>query len=187
MGDSQVSVDQTKCVHLSFRLCADYWGLFPLSNLTPSETLRCNLCSFTLHPAMQDRNQDGDWYCVWHCQLLQGFLSANLWEPDYVLEVILWCLLIEGLGALTVCLFPVGDGAYFLFSLAQTNFCFSLCIGSKRSGPERFRGVSGGTESGSRRMKIIFLILIFWSDAQNLGWWSQCKNVKTQEWSSVDF
>lgn len=177
MGDSQVSVGQTKGIHLGFRLC---WGLFPSSNLTPLKTLGCSLCSFTLCPATQDRNGYGDWYCFWHHQLLQGFLSANLWEPDYVLEVILWCLLIEGLGALAVCLFSVGDGKYFLFSLAQTNFCFSLCIGSKRSGPERLRGASAGTESGLRRMAIIFLILIFWSDVETLGW---C-NIRTSRYKN---
>lgn len=176
-----------KGVHLGFHLWTDDCSLLPSSNLTPSETLRCSLCSFTLRPAVQDRDWDGDWYCFWHCQLLQGFLSANLWEPDYVLEVILWCLLIEGLGALTVCLFSVGDGKYFLFSLAQSNFWFSLCVGSKRSGPERFRGASAGTQSDSRRMAIIFLILVFWIGVQNLGWESQHKNLKRQEWSSVDF
>lgn len=68
-----------------------------------------------------------------------------------------------------MCLLSLEDRKYFFFSLAQTNFCFSLCIGSKRSGPERSRGASAGTESGSRRMAMIFLILIFWSDVWNLG------------------
>ena len=162
-------------------------GSFPFEQ--PNSLKNFGAQSVQLHTTPCHTGLEPGWglYCFWHRQLLQGFLSANLWELDYVLEVILWCLLIEGLGALTVCLFSVGDGKYFLFSLAQTNFCFSLCIGSKRSGPERFRGPSAGTESGSGRMAIIFLILIFWSDVQNLGWWSQCKNLKTQEWSSVDF
>lgn len=68
-----------------------------------------------------------------------------------------------------MCLFSVRDGKYFLFSLAQTNFCFSLCTGSKSSGLERSRDASAGTESGSRRMAIIFLLLIFLSDVQILG------------------
>lgn len=120
MGDTQVSVGQTKCVHVGFCFCADCWGLFPSSHLTPLKSSRCSLCSFTLHPAMQDRNWDGDWYCFWHHQLLQGFLSANLWEPDYVLEVVLSCLLIESPGASTVCLFSVGH----IYSLWGNIFSF---------------------------------------------------------------
>lgn len=166
----------------TFGLLFPCWllGSFPFKQPESLRNFEVQSLPCTVHAAMQDREWDGDWYCFWHCQLLQGFLSANLWEPDYVLEVILWCLLIEGLRALTACLFSVGDGKYFLFSLAQTHFCFFLCIGSKRSGPERFGAVSAGTESGLRRISIIFLILIFWSDVQNLGWWSQHKSLKMQ-------
>lgn len=50
---------------------------------------------------------------------------------------------------------------------------------------QRFKGTSAGTESGSGRMAIIFLL--FWNDVQNLGQWSLHKNLETQERSSVDF
>lgn len=156
MGDSQVSVGQKKCVHLGFYLLRR----FPLlTNMTPLKTWGRSLCSFTPCPATKDRIQDGEWNCFWHHQLL-GFLSANLWQPDYVLEVILWCLLIKGLGALTVCLFSAGDGKYFLFSVAQNNSCFSLCISCKRSGPERFRRASVAQKKAQGRWQLFFL---FWS------------------------
>lgn len=133
---------------------------FTFNHKTPLKIWGCSLCSFTLCSATQDRIRDGEWYCSWHHQLLQGFLSANLWQPDYVLEVILWCLLIEGLGALTVCLFSAGDGKYFLFSAAQNNSCFSLCISCKRSGPERFRCTSVAQKKAQGGWQLFFL---FWS------------------------
>lgn len=137
-------------------------GVFTLRTfyLLPFKTLGCSLCSFTVCPATY---WDRDQYCSWHHHFLQGFLSANLWEFDYVLEVFLWSLLIEALGALTVCLL-CGRWevfSHFLSSRLVSAIPFVLAVKEEAQGPV--------------------------APVTNLGLWSQHKNLKMQILSIFSF